>query len=315
MPAHRIVSLLPSSTEIACALGLGPQLVGRSHECDHPEGLAPLPVCTRARLAPGSSRQIDDSVRDLVSRGLSVYEVDASLLRSLRPSIILTQDQCEVCAVSPRDLVGALADWIGEPPELVSLRPATLGDVWADIGRVARAAGVEERGTALARELADRVSAIGERTGGRAPRPSVACIEWLDPIMGAGHWMPELVSLAGGRPLFGDVGERSPTLDWAALRAADPDVIVIAPCGFDVARTRQELAAFTGLPGFDALRAVRAGRVAVADGNAYFNRPGPRLVESLEILAEILHPDSFAFGHEGSGWELLGTGGEGPPRS
>lgn len=302
---HRIVSLLPSSTEIACALGLGPRLVGRSHECDHPAEVARLPVCTRARVGSGTSREIDGAVRSLVTRGLSVYEVDAPLLRELRPSILLTQDQCEVCAVSPRDLVDALADWTGRPPELLSLRPATLGDVFDDVERVARAAGVAERGRALVGALAERVTAIGERTGGLSGRPEVACIEWLDPVMGAGHWMPELVSLAGGRPLFGKTGERSPTLAFEALRDADPDVLVLAPCGFDLARTRAELPSLASQPGFGNLRAVREGRVFVADGNAYFNRPGPRLVESTEILAEMLHPERFDFGHRGRGWEPL----------
>ncbi len=305
MADHRIVSLLPSSTEIACALGLGDRLVGRSHECDHPSDVTHLPVCTRARAGKGSSRAIDDDVRALVRDGLSVYEVDAELLRRLEPTLVLTQDQCEVCAVSPRDLVEALGDWVGERPELVSLRPSTLGDVWSDVVRVARAAGIEERGRAVASELADRVTEVGEQTGALAGRPRVACIEWLDPVMGAGHWVPELVRLAGGTPLFGESGQASPTLDWEAIVAADPDVIVVAPCGFDIARTRGEESTLTGRPGFAELSAVRNGRVAIVDGNAYFNRPGPRLVETLEILAEIVHPERFDFGRAGDGWQAL----------
>jgi iron complex transport system substrate-binding protein len=302
----RIVSLLPSTTEIACALGFRDALVGRSHECDHPPGVESLPACTAPRFDDGRSGEIDDRVKDLVRRGLSVYDVDTERLRALRPTHVLTQDQCEVCAASLKDVEAALCDWTGSRPAVVSLEPSTLGDVWDDVGRVALALGVPDRGRALASELASRVADVGERTGSLASRPAVACIEWLDPLMGAGHWMPELVRLAGGRPCFGSPGEPSPWIGWEDLDEADPDAIVLLPCGFDRARTRKELPAVSERPEWRALRAVREGRVYVADGNAYFNRPGPRLVESLEILAEILHPDRFDFGHEGTGWERWG---------
>lgn len=302
---HRIVSLLPSTTEIACALGLREQLVGRSHECDYPLGIERLPACTTARFADGSSREIDDRVRDLVQRGLSVYDVDALLLQQLAPTLILTQDQCRVCAASLEDVEAALAEWTGSAPTVVSLEPATLGDVFGDITRVGDAAGVPERAAALRAELTDRVTEIGEKTGDVASRPSVACVEWIEPLMAAGNWMPELVALAGGRSLFGDVGQHSPYLQWEELRAADPDIVFVVPCGFDIERSRAEAPALEQYPGWSELRAVREGRVYVADGNAYFNRSGPRLVESLEILAELLHPDRFHFGHEGRGWQRL----------
>lgn len=305
MSEQRIVSLLPSATEIACALGLRDALVGRSHECDFPPGVEALPVCTRSRVADGPSRAIDDRVRDLVARGLSVYDVDAELLRRLQPTAILTQDQCEVCAASPKDLEAALGDWIGARPEVVSLHPAALGDVWDDIARAGRVLGKDARARELAAALAGRVSEIGEQTGALPERPRVACIEWIDPLMAAGNWIPELVTLAGGVPLFGAAGQQSPWLAWDELRAADPDAIVLLPCGFDLARTREELSPFVDGPGFHGLQAVRRGRVYLADGNAFFNRPGPRLVESLEILAEILHPGRFDFGHAGLGWERL----------
>ncbi len=306
MSASRIVSLLPSTTEIACALGFREALVGRSHECDFPPGVEALPVCTEPKLDPEApSRAIDNAVKRFVRDGLSIYRVDPEGLRALAPDVILTQDQCEVCAASLADVEAAVRDWVGGAPRLVSLSPETLADVWGDLERVAVALGAPERGRALAETLTERVNEIGERAAGLGPRPRVALVEWIDPLMGAGNWMPELVSLAGGTPLFGKPGEHSPWLAWDALRAAEPDVVVILPCGFDRERSRRELPPLLAQPGWDALAAVAAGRVYLADGNQYFNRPGPRLVESLEILAEILHPDACAFGHEGSGWERL----------
>lgn len=303
---HRIVSLLPSSTEIACALGFRDQLVGRSHECDFPGGLDDLPACTSARLDPdASSREIDDRVKDLVSRALSVYDVDAEKLQALAPTLILTQDQCEVCAASPRDLADALAAWTGAAPEVLSLHPRTLGDVFDDIRRVGSALGAEERAHQVTRALGDRITEIGERTGALPNRPRVACLEWLDPLMSAGNWLPELLRLAGGEPLFGAAGSHSPWLEEEALVASDPDVLILLPCGFDLVRVRAETPELLERPGLSGLRAVREGRVFRVDGNAYFNRPGPRLVDSLEILAEILHPELFAFGHRGTAWEAV----------
>ena len=310
MGGPRIVSLLPSTTEIACALGFRDALVGRSHECDHPEGVAALPVLTEAKLdATAPSRAIDDRVKQLVADGLSVYRVDAEKLRALAPDVILTQTRCEVCAASLADVEAALADWTGARPTVVSLEPATLGDVWEDFARVATALGAPERGRALAAEATARVTALGERAAAAAAqggRPRVACLEWIDPLMAAGNWMPELVSLAGGESLFGIPGAHSPWLDWSELVAADPGVLLVMPCGFDLTRTRAELAPLVERQGFAALRAVRDGRTYLADGNAFFNRPGPRLVESLEILCEVLHPEAFGSGHEGRGWTALG---------
>ncbi len=306
---ERIASLLPSTTEIACALGFEKSLVGRSHECDYPDSISHLPALTAPKLDPGgTSREIDDRVKQLVRDGLSVYRVDAERLRELAPSVILTQDQCEVCAASLADVEKALGEWIGARPKVVSLDPRTLGDVWGDMGRVAEALGAPERGRDLAERLAQRVAAVSERTQRIRERPSVACVEWIDPLMAAGNWMPELVALAGGRNLFGDPGSDSPWLDWETLRAADPDVIVVLPCGFDLPRTRAELPPLLAQPGWAELRAVENGRVYLTDGNQYFNRPGPRLAESLELLAEILHPDEFPPSHRGAGWQPLQAG-------
>jgi iron complex transport system substrate-binding protein len=192
----------------------------------------------------------------------------------------------------------------GHPVRLVALQPDRLGDVWDDVRRVAEALGVPERGEALVDRLRRRVIAIGARAAS-LPHPTVGVIEWIEPLMSAGNWMPELIELAGGRASFGEAGKHSPRLAWDALVAADPEVLLVSPCGFGIPRTREELPLLTGRPGWRGLRAVREGRVVVADGNAYFHRPGPRLVESLEILAEVLHPSLFQFGHEGSGWERL----------
>jgi iron complex transport system substrate-binding protein len=300
----RIASLLPSTTEIACALGFQEKLVARSHECDFPAGVEGLPALTAPKLdAREASAVIDSRVKQLVEDGLSVYRVDAERLRELQPDVILTQDQCEVCAASLSDVEAALADWTGVRPRVVSLSPATLGDVWGDIARVAEALGVAERGREVVALLSNRITEIAEQSLRIRPQPRVACVEWIDPLMGAGNWMPELVTLAGGTSVFGQTGEHSPWFSFEELAAADPDVIVVLPCGFDLERTRAEIAPLVATTGWDSLRAVKEGRVTLTDGNQYFNRPGPRLVESLEILAQVLHPDHFAPGHEGSGWQ------------
>jgi iron complex transport system substrate-binding protein len=280
--------------------------VGRSPECDFPEEVRDLPVLTEAKLdvrKPGGV--IDQDVHSLVRDGLSLYRVDTGRLRALAPDLILTQTHCEVCAASPRDLDEALAAWLGAKPALLSLAPATLGDVWADLLHTADALGVIGEGHRLAAALANRVTDVAERTMRQKARPRVACIEWIDPLMAAGNWMPELLTLAGASSVFGATGQHSSWITFDALRAADPDVIVILPCGFDLRRTRQEMGPLLATPGFATLRAVAGGRCFLADGNAYFNRPGPRLVESLEILAQLAHPDLFPGDFEGRGWERL----------
>lgn len=310
MSGPRVASLLPSTTEIVCALGLRDRLVGRSHECDFPAGVESLPVLTAPKLdVTKPSVEIDRDVRTLVQEGLSIYRVDADRLRALAPDVILTQSHCEVCAVTPKDVEAAVSDWLGARPEIVSLAPATLGDVWADLIHVANAFGVLDAGHALAARLANRITDVAERAMRLRERPRIACIEWIEPLMAAGNWMPELVTLAGGHASFGETGAHSPWITLDALRDADPDVIAVMPCGFDLARTRREMAPLAATPGFGELRAVRDGRVALTDGNAYFNRPGPRLVESLEILAEIAHPDVFAPSLRGIAWEPLERSG------
>jgi len=306
MTIQQIVSLIPSSTEIVCALGFESQLVGRSHECDYPEAVRRLPVCTEPKFNPeGSSYEIDRRVKAILDQALSVYRVHGDVLKELRPDVIITQAQCEVCAVSLREVEEAVAEWVGSRPQIISLEPKTLSDVWAGIVRVAAALGVPERGAELVKTLKQRVFAIAAMARTLPPGPSVACVEWIDPLMAAGNWMPELVEMAGGINLFGEAGKHSPWMKWEELVEKDPNAIVVLPCGFDIKRTREEIPALTRRPEWSRLRAVQTGRVYVTDGNQYFNRPGPRLVESLEILAEILHPGVFRFGHEGTGWGHL----------
>lgn len=300
----RVVSLIASATEIVCALGFEDQLVGRSHECDFPESVKRLPICTEPKFdVEGTSYQIDQRVKAILQEGLSVYRVHADILRTLRPDVIVTQSHCEVCAVSLRDVEQAVCSWLDSRPRLVSLAPDGLADVWTGFGQVAEALGVPERGTAVVERLRGRMRAVEERAAGLAERPTVACVEWIEPLMASGNWMPELVAMAGGVNLFGEAGKHAPWLTWEKLVEADPDVILVLPCGFDIARTRQDMPSLTNRPEWPGLRAVREGRVYLLDGNQYFNRPGPRLVESLEILAAILHPATFHFGHEGCGWQ------------
>ena len=303
----KIASLIASATEIVCALGFEEDLVARSHECDYPPSVGRLPAITAPRLATdGTSYEIDQRVKAILAEALSVYRVDAEALRALAPDVIVTQTQCEVCAVSLRDVEEALGAFrderAGAPrPRVVSLEPSCLADVWRDILRVAEALGAPERGQALVDRSRARLEQLEARARDLA-RPTVACIEWIDPLMAAGNWVPELVALVGGTNLFGEAGRHSPWMTFEELEARDPEVVVVLPCGFDLERTRAEMPALERRPGWARLRAVRSGRVHPVDGNQYLNRPGPRLVESAEILAEILHPKTFDFGHRGSGW-------------
>jgi len=299
----RVVSLLPAATEIVAALGFAGALVGRSHECDYPEEVDALPVCTEAKLDPSRpSDEIHRSVGALLAEALSVYRVDAERLRSLSPTHVVTQVQCEVCAVSLADVDAALAGWVGERPALVPLNPGSLADVFLDIERVAAALGAPERGRRLVADLRARMNAIAQRASALPSRPRVVTLEWLSPLMTAGNWMPELVRMAGGDDLLGEPGRHSTWIDWDAVRRVDPEVVIAFPCGFPLARVEREAPILMSLPGWRELAAVRTGRVYLAEANQYFNRPGPRLAETLEILAETLHPDVFAFGHEGLGW-------------
>ncbi len=300
---QRIVSLIASATEIVCELGFGHQLVGRSHECDYPSSITALPACSTSKVElEAASRAIDDQVRAIVGDGLSVYRVDPDLLDRLAPTVIITQTQCEVCAVSLKDVEEAVCRLVSSRPRIVSLEPMSLGDIWTDIRTVASALGAPARGDEVVARLTERLAAVRAGAGAAPSRPSIACIEWIDPLMSAANWVPELVDCAGGAPLFGDAGRHSGYLQIQELVEADPDVIAVMPCGFDIERSCREMAPLVAHPDWPRLSAVRAGRVVMADGNQYFNRPGPRVAESAEILAECLHPGRCDFGHQGQGW-------------
>ncbi len=303
MTEPRIVSLIASATEIVCALGFEDRMVGRSHECDFPPSVERLPVCSSSKVdVDGSSRAIDDQVRAIVADALSVYRVDARLLDELAPTVIVTQTQCEVCAVSLKDVEKAVCELVSSAPQIVSLAPMDLGDVFADVRAVAAALGRPERAERLNAGLMARLEAIRERSRELAARPTIACIEWIDPLMHAENWVPELVEIAGGQVMLGEAGRHSGYFEFERMVDADPDVIAVMPCGFDIPRTAAEMPPLAAQPGWSELSAVRSGRVFLTDGNQFFNRPGPRVVESAEILAELLHPEFFDFGHRGSGW-------------
>lgn len=301
MTGPRIVSLLPSASEIVAALGFADALVGRSHECDFPPEVEELPVCTAPWIDPsGSSREIHARVEERLAQAVSVYRVDAELLHELAPTHVVTQVHCEVCAVSLGDVRAALASG-SSTPELVVLGASTIGEALADIERVASALGRPRRGAALTARLSARMHEIADASA-PLPRPRLATVEWLAPPMSAGNWIPELVAMAGGDDVFGEAGRHSSWLAPDAIARADPDVVAVFPCGFSLERALGEAGLLLEMPGFESITAVRTGAVCFADGNQYFNRPGPRLVETLEILAEMLHPESFDFGHEGVAW-------------
>ena len=301
----RIVSLRPSATEIAVAVGQGGNLVGRSHECDFPPFVKALPVCTSTKLEKGlTSVEIDNRVQEIVRQGLSVYAVDTPLLRSLKPDVILTQSQCAVCAVTPRDLEEALTEWVGTAPILLSLAPDTHDDVWNDLRQVGEAVGASAAAELAVDDLKAQLHSLSVRQRRSGSRPTVAAVEWIEPLMAAGNWVPELVTIAGGEPLFAEAGQHSPWLDWQTLVAADPDVIVLMPCGYQIPQTLADMGPLLRRIEWPGLAAVRSGRVFVADGHHFFNRPGPRLVESARIIANLLEDDAPM---QGRGWQRLAS--------
>jgi iron complex transport system substrate-binding protein len=284
MTAQRIVSLLPSATEIVYALGIGDRLVGVTHECDYPDEARSKPILTASSLShSGRPGDIDRHVRRAVHEGSSLYTLDAELLESLAPDLILTQELCEVCAVS-YGIVARAVRSLRSDPRLVSLEPSSLDDMYATIATVGELTGTGGRATEVIAELRARVDRLRASIGPGA-RPRVLVLEWTDPPMSAGHWTPELVDIAGGTPVLGNAGANSTTLSWEAIALADPDLIIVTPCGFDLEKTHAAIAELNELPAWRELRAVRSGNVFAVDGNAYVNRPGPRLVDSAEIFA------------------------------
>ena len=299
----RVLSLIASSTEIVYTLGCGDNLVGRSHECDFPPGVLDLPYCTEPKFnINGSSIDIDNRVKSILQEALSVYRIDEGKLAELNPDLIITQSQCDVCAVSLSDVENSVRKILGKKPNIVSLEPIQLSDIWDDIKKVATALKVEKRGESIISEMRERIDNLCKMAEDFEKR-TVACIEWIDPMMAAGNWVPELVQMAGGINLFGSKGKHSPWMKFEDLIKNDPDVIIVMPCGYNIDKSNQEMDTLRKMPKWDNLKAVQNGDVFLTDGNQYFNRPGPRLVDSLEILMEILYEDKFDFGHKNTGWE------------
>ena len=290
----RVVSLLPAATEIVAALGMLDSLVGVSHECDHPAEVNRKPRVTRCAIHGNQldSAEIDRWVKTELKRTGTLYTMDEALMRGLAPDVIITQRLCDVCAVG-YDSVTAFAATLPGPPVVVNLEPQTLDDVFGDVRRVGAALGVTERAETVIGDLRDRVERVRSRCAA-APRRRCVLLEWIAPPFRSGHWGPELVAIAGGIDPVGRAGEDAAEVGWEAVRAAQPEVLVIACCGFDVARTLRDLPILRRYPGFPDLPAVQSREVWVVDGSAYFSRPGPRLVDSLELLASLVHPELFA---------------------
>jgi iron complex transport system substrate-binding protein len=281
----RIVSLVPSATEMLFALGVGGEVTAVTHECDYPKAVLDLPKVTRDVIGPGlAPAEIDHAVRELTEQGQSIYELDEAALQRLQPDLIVTQALCAVCAVSYED-VRAIAERLDSQPEVVSLDPHTLGEVLGDVRTLAQATDRKDAAVALVQDVASRIDRI--RLAVRAAEPvSVVALEWLDPVFVAGHWTPQLIEYAGGHDMLGLAGEHSEQRTWDEVRAAEPDVVVVMPCGYDADRALEEAYAYA-----DELESIGAKRVVAVDAAAHFSRPGPRLIEGLELLAHVLHPD------------------------
>jgi len=290
----RICSLLPSATEIAFALGLGDEVVGVTHECDYPAEARHKRVMVRSLIDSNrmTSIEIDRWVTERLRNNLGIYVIDEELLREAAPDVILTQGLCDVCAIDYNEVVNASAT-LANKPKIVSLTPNCLTDVLSDVARVGEATGQGIKAEQIVHDLEQRISAVRERAARLSKRPRIACLEWFDPIYAAGHWVPEMVELAGGQDVLGRKGEPSEKIDRKKIVELAPDVIVLMPCGFDIHRTAKEATTLEQLEGWDDLPAVKAGRVFAVNGHAFFSRPGPRLVDGLELLAHIIHPEIF----------------------
>jgi iron complex transport system substrate-binding protein len=290
----RIVSLVPAATEIAAALGLMEQVVGVSHECDFPSAANERPRVTRCPVhhAGMTSSEVDSWVRRALRENGTIYTIDERLLRELRPDVILTQELCDVCAVGYGTVAG-LAATLPHPPTVVNLAPSSVADIFDDIRQVADVCEVPERATAVVAQLSDRVETVRRRAAQIMSRPRCFLMEWVDPPFCAGHWGPELVEIAGGVEPLGQKHQKSVQIEWEQVLEVQPEVIVLALCGYDVTRAEQDLELLRTYPGFDTLPATRANRIHLVDANAFFARPGPRIVDSLELLAGILHSEHF----------------------
>jgi iron complex transport system substrate-binding protein len=295
----RIVSLLPSATEILFALGLDAEVVGVSHECDFPPEARDRRVVIHSRLPRGlSASEIDSVVRQFMARGESLYSVDAEVLRLLSPDMIVTQDLCHVCSASPEDLAGVIRNF-EKRPEVLCLNPQNLSDVWRDVMLVAQATSRVAAAEKLLNQIHERLKVVQHQVDGITTRPRVAFLEWLEPFYVGGHWVPEMVALAGGKDVFGRLGTPSFRVQLKDVVAAAPEIIIVSPCGYDAEQARKEYCAMTHASDWNAIPAVRNGRVYAFEANSYASRPGPRLVTGVEALAKLFHPE-IAVGEEAS---------------
>ncbi|MEL0269125.1 MAG: cobalamin-binding protein [bacterium] len=302
---QRVLSLLSSTTEIIYALGCGDRLVGRSHECDYPEEVSELPICTIPKFnVDGTSREVDDEVKSLVQSALSIYYINEKLLKELKPDIIFTQSQCEVCAVSVSDVENALKNITGLSSRVISVEPNSVEDIFNDILTIAEILNVRKKGKELVELIKAKIDST-EKIVYQKSSPSVAAIEWIDPLMAAGNWVPQLIRVAGGKNLFGEAGKHSPWMKYNDLVEQDPEIIIVMPCGYDIKKSLIEIKTLESKKGWGSLKAVRNRNVYITDGNQFFNRPGPRIIESLEILLEIIHSDFSESKHIDSGWIKL----------
>jgi iron complex transport system substrate-binding protein len=297
----RVISLLASGTEIVCALGAGASLVGRSHECDNPEWVKSLPICSRPDFDISvSSGEIDAEVRRRIKSGEPLYHVDTNLIRELKPDLLITQAHCEVCAVTPDDVQSEECGL--QVKHVLALSAGSIQGIFDGITTLADALKRAEAGKNLIADMRRRMNGLTAKVRDQ-PTPTVVMLEWAAPIFSMGNWGPELVEAANGHALLSEKGQHSQAIPWKLVRDADPDCLIIAPCGFDLTRTRQELPLLEALPGWEELKAVRAGRVVLADGNKFFNRSGTTIVETVEILAEILHPQHVTQCWQNLAWE------------
>jgi iron complex transport system substrate-binding protein len=287
----RICSLLPGATEIVFALGLDDQIVGVTHECDHPADAKNKPVMVRSAIdsARMSSREIDEKVTEILRAGKGLYSIDEQAFLDAAPDLILTQGLCDVCALDYNNVVKA-AELLAKTPRILSLNPHSLTDILDDIRRIGEATGRSTDAASLVGDLTARIERIGY--GAPSYRPRVVCLEWFEPLYTAGHWVPEMVALAGGQDVLGRPGEPSAKVEWDRVVDARPEVLLLMPCGFDTRRAVKESAPLRALPGWNDLPAVKSGNVYALNGNAYFSRPGPRLINGLEILAHVIHPEA-----------------------
>ena len=298
----KVLSLLSSTTEVVYALGCEDQLVGRSHECDYPPAVMNLPICTKPKFnVDGSSIEVDGQVKSILQNALSVYYINEDLLKELKPDIILTQSQCDVCAVSEKDVKSVVKNITGINPDIISVEPNSVKDIFKDIKIIAEALNVVDKGADLIDFMKNRIRTLKKSYDAKSEL-TVAAIEWIDPLMAAGNWVPELIEMAGGINLFGEAGKHSPWMEYKDLIEKDPHTIIIMPCGYNIQKSIIEIDSLIKQKGWKEINAVQNDKVYITDGNQFFNRPGPRIIESLEILIEIFHNDKTDFKHIDSGW-------------